>query len=192
MNYIEEALLFACIKKDRAAQFQLYKNCYPFLKGISARYVKNSDDSDALVNMGFLKILNNLEKYKREIPFTFWMRKVMINTIIDEYRKDKKRKELHRHIDFNESYAQYDSAVTNDFIKQTDAQQIYLLIAELPPTSKQVFNLFVIDGYSHKEISAMLGMSEGTSKWHLNYARNKLKEMLATLADINRIKIAAS
>ena len=178
MNFIEEALLSACIRKDRKAQYQLFKLCYSFLLGIGLRYVKNREDADELLNQCFLKMLNNLEKYRKEIPFTLWMRRIMINNVIDEYRKNKKEKEMIQHIDFNEYYEEYDSAVVNDCVAKMDAEEIQNMIKELPPMSQRVFNLFAIDGFAHKEIGEMLGMSEGTSKWHLNFARNKLKEKL--------------
>ena len=81
MVFIEHALLAACARKERSAQYQLYKLCYSFLCGICMRYVKNREDADAILNIGFLKILNNLDKYKPEIPFTLWLRRIMINTV---------------------------------------------------------------------------------------------------------------
>ena len=190
MNFIDEAVLDACRKKDRKAQYQLYKLCYSFLAGICYRYVNNREDADELLNMAFLKILNNLDKHKKEIPFTLWIRRIMINTIIDDYRKNKKSKELMQSVDFNEYYGDFDNSVINDFVKKSDAEQINAMILQLPPTSQKVFNLFVIDGYGHKEIGELLGMSEGTSKWHLNFARTRLKEMINTLS--TNYKIAAS
>jgi RNA polymerase sigma factor (sigma-70 family) len=190
MNFIDEAILDACLKKDRKAQYQLYKHCYSFLTGICFRYVNNREDADELLNMAFLKILNNLGKYRQEIPFTLWIRRIMINTIIDDYRKNKKEKELMRSIDFNEYYPAHDHSTVNDFVKKADAEQITALIFQLPPMTQRVFNLFAIDGFGHKEIGELLGMSEGTSKWHLNSARTKLKEMISKLA--SNYKIAAS
>jgi RNA polymerase sigma-70 factor (ECF subfamily) len=129
--------------------------------------------------MGFLKILNNLEKYNEEVPFKAWIRKIMINTLIDEYRKHKKQSEV---IDFVEEYYENGSYYEqNGAIDKMSAAQIHSLIAKLPPMAQQVFNMFVIDGYSHKEIGEILDIEEGTSKWHLNSARQKLKEMLEHL-----------
>ena len=190
MNFIEEALLSACMRKDRKAQHQLYKLSYSFLASICIRYVKNREDADELVNMGFLKILNNLEKYRREIPFTLWMRRVMINTIIDEYRKNRKEKEMMETIDFNEYHPEFDDGEINDYVRLLDAEYIHVLVLQLPAMSRRVFNLFVVDGYAHKEIAEMLNMSEGTSKWHLNFARNKLKELLSKSSTV--LKVAAS
>ena len=190
MDFIDEAILEACLEKNSRAQFRLYKLCYSFLMGICVRYNKNREDAEEVLNMGFLKMLNNISKYKKEVPFTLWMRRIMINTIIDEYRKNKKGKELFQPIDFNEYHEEFDDAVVNDYVKKMDTEQLQLLIDKLPTMSRSVFNLFVIDGYKHEEIGKMLGMSTGTSKWHLNLARTRLKEMISKMQSY--YKIAAS
>jgi RNA polymerase sigma-70 factor (ECF subfamily) len=129
------------------------------------------------LNTGFLKILNNMEKYRTDVPFKAWIRKVMVNVLIDEYRKMKKEKDNMRLID---DYAESTPMVElNNAIAKMDAERIHKLIMELPPISQKVFNLFVIDGFEHKEIAGMLGITEGTSKWHLHNSREQLKQKLA-------------
>ena len=172
---IEQELLRQCIDKERKAQFALYKQLYSFLMSICIRYCNNKEDAQSLLNLGYLKLLNNLEKYKQEIPFGLWARRLMINTIIDEYRKNKKEKELLEYHDFTDRREDETLVEINDAVKRMDAQEIQRDIDKLPNVSKKVFNLFVVDGFGHKEIAEMLGMSEGTSKWHLNNAREKLK-----------------
>ena len=181
MVFIEHALLAACARKERSAQYQLYKQCYSFLCGICMRYMKNREDADAILNIGFLKVLNNLDKYNPEIPFTLWLRRIMINTVIDEYRKNKKEKETFQSIDFGEHHSDFDDHSINEFIRQNDAEYIHNMIRTLPPMSQRVFNLYAIDGFAHKEIAELLGMSEGTSKWHLNFARTRLKELMTNM-----------
>jgi RNA polymerase sigma factor (sigma-70 family) len=173
---IQPQLIALCIKKDRKAEYELYKNTYSYLMSICLRYTRDRDMASETLNVGFLKILTNLEKYNLAIPFKVWIRKIMVNTLIDEYRKTKKEKERVTYVE--EYYDSTDYADANDAISKFNCQQIYDLINLLPEATKQVFNLFVIDGYSHKEIGDMLGISEGTSKWHLNAARTKLKEQL--------------
>lgn len=179
---IEQELLRQCIDKERKAQFALYKQVYSFLMSICVRYTNNREDAQSVLNLGFLKLLNNLEKYKAEIPFGLWARRLMINTIIDEYRKNKKEKELLEYHDFSDRNDEENMVEVNDAIKRMDVQEIQNHIDRLPNVSKKVFNLFVVDGFGHKEIAAMLGMSEGTSKWHLNNAREKLKELISPLS----------
>ena len=187
MNEIDEVLFSDCIRKDRKAQYKLYKACYGFLSAICMRYTRNKDDADALLNLGFLKILNNLEKKREDVPFLLWIKRIMINTIIDEYRKNKKEKEQVRITDFMESAVEYDDEQINEYIRKSDPEYILQLIHELPPVSARVFNLFAVDGYSHKEIAELLGMSEGTSKWHVNSARNRLKERLREISKPLRV-----
>lgn len=185
---IQPDLITACINRERRAEYALYKATYSYLMSISIRYTRDSDKAKEILNMGFLKILGNLERYKPEIPFKTWIRRIMINTLIDEYRREKKHSQ---NLEYVEEY--YDTtgyAELNDALGRIEAKHIYAMIAKLPPASQQVFNLYVIDGFSHKEIGEMLGISEGTSKWHLNASREKLKEMLASKAIIPKDSVA--
>jgi RNA polymerase sigma-70 factor (ECF subfamily) len=109
----------------------------------------------------------------------------MVNTLINEYKKDK----IHYgNFQYVESYYETDRhADVNLAISRINVAQIYELIARLPPASQQVFNLYYIDGFRHKEIAGMLKISEGTSKWHLNAAREKLKELITELQLMEKI-----
>ena len=177
---IEKQLLAACINRERKAQFLLYKKCYGVLMSVCMRYKKNREDASGLVNQGFLKILNNIEKYNETAPFEAWIRKIMVNTVIDEFRKEKKDIESMEYSDFQSRYNRdYNQHINYNYADQNfDAEELEKMLMELPPKSRQVFNLFAIDGYAHKEIGEMLKISEGTSKWHVNFARNKLREMI--------------
>ncbi len=173
---IQQKLISDCIGRDRKAEFELYKASYSYLMSICIRYTRNQDRANEVLNIGFLKILTNLKKYDPELPFKAWIRKIMINTLINEYKKEKKHYETNLYVD--EIYETGGFSEINDAIVKIDAEQIYELIAKLPQASQQVFNLYFIDGFKHKEIAEMLDISEGTSKWHLNAAREKLKKML--------------
>jgi RNA polymerase sigma factor (sigma-70 family) len=173
---VQQKLIDDCISRDRRAEFELYKVSYSYLMSICIRYTRNSERATEVLNIGFLRILTNLDKYRPEVPFKSWIRRVMINTLINEYKKEKKHYEAMLYVD--ELYDNQNFSELNDAITKIDGDQIYELIARLPPASQQVFNLYFIDGYKHKEIAEMLDISEGTSKWHLNSAREKLKKML--------------
>ena len=176
---VQPKLIKECINRNRKAEYELYKVTYSYLMSICIRYVKNQDQAKETLNVGFLKILNNLNRYSPEVPFKAWIRKIMVNTLIDEYRKHKKQSEV---IDFVEHYYENGNySEQNGAIDKMSVDQIHSLIAKLPPMAQQVFNMFVIDGYTHKEIGNILNIEEGTSKWHLNSARQKLKEMLENL-----------
>jgi RNA polymerase sigma factor (sigma-70 family) len=173
---IQPSLIALCIKQDRKAEFELYKLTYSYLMSICMRYSKDKDTASESLNLGFLKILKNLTSYKSSIPFKSWIRRVMVNTLIDEYRKNKREKEKIMYV--NEYYDSPDFSEVNEALSRLNYQQLLSQINLLPEATKKVFNLFAIDGYSHKEIGEMLMISEGTSKWHVNAARQKLKECI--------------
>jgi RNA polymerase sigma factor (sigma-70 family) len=183
---IQQKLIDDCIGRDRKAEYELYRATYSYLMSICIRYTRNSEKANEVLNMGFLRILSNLTKYKPEVPFKAWIRRVMINTLINEYKKEKKHYDTMLYVD--ELYETDSFSEINDAIGKIDSDQIYEMIAKLPPASQQVFNLYFVDGYKHKEIAEMLEISEGTSKWHLNSAREKLKKMIEELEP--SIKIA--
>lgn len=183
---IEPELIVACINRERRAEYEMYKRTYSYLMSICIRYTLKEDEAKEALNLGFLKILNNLKKYSPEIPFKRWIRKIMVNTLIDEFRKKKGH---HQHIEYVEEYSDSShTAEINDGILRMNADEIYVLINKLPPMSKQVFNMYIIDGFTHKEIAEMLGFAEGTSKWHLSFSKQRLQEMI--LKELSSIKIS--
>lgn len=140
------------------------------------RYCKDKDNASEMLNVAYLKILTNLKTYKPEVPFKAWIRKITVNTLIDEYRKNKRQREQVTYVE--EYYDSNDYSDVNEALSKISCAQIYKLINQLPNATKEVFNLYVIDGYNHREISELLGISEGTSKWHLSEARQKLKQKI--------------
>ncbi|MFK7947987.1 MAG: RNA polymerase sigma factor [Saprospiraceae bacterium] len=185
---IDATLLQACQKNDRKAQSQLYKSCFGLLMSVCIRYKKDEAEARAILNQGFLKILTNLNKYDPKIPFEAWIRRIMINTIIDEFRKYKKHKERTQYTDFTATDTFNDKVDFNTADQMFDAADVEYFIKQLPPVSQQVFNLFIVDGYSHKEIGKMLEITEGTSKWHLSSARKRLKKMLKEAMEKERVR----
>jgi RNA polymerase sigma-70 factor (ECF subfamily) len=173
---IQPQLIALCIKQDRKAEYELYKLTYSYLMSICLRYSKDKDTASESLNMGYLKILKNINTYNPDIPFKAWIRRIMVNTLIDEYRKNKREREKVVYVE--EYFDSSNFSDVNDVMSKFNCEQIYAEIDKLPEATKKVFNLFVIDGYSHKDIGVMLDISEGTSKWHLNAARQKLKEQI--------------
>lgn len=171
-------LIEKCISNDRIAQENLYKKYYGLLMSVCLRYKKNIQDAELSLNMGFYKIMVNLSKYEASVPFEYWIRRIMINQCIDEFRKEQKHnaliyKDQITDVDLNYASVSYNEA--NEFFSEEYLEQ---MIKRLPPMVGKVFNLFAIDGYSHKEIVDILDIPEGTSKWYLSEARKKLKEMV--------------
>ncbi len=176
---VDEQLLADCARNDSRAQYRLYDLCEYFMMNICIRYTNSQDDAEDLLNRSFLKILNNIGKYKKEIPFELWVRRITINTIIDEYRKNRKRKEATELVDFDEKQNEFDNIAVNNYLAKMEAEQLQTLIDSLPQINRQVFNLYVVDGFNHKEIATLLNIPEGTSKWHLSNARARLKEQIS-------------
>lgn len=172
---IDSELIEQCIERKQRAQHTLYKKCYGIVMGTCFRYADQKVDAESLLNLAFCKILMNLEKYSSEVPFEAWIRRITINTIIDEFRKQKRYKETHTYPDeiFSDGHIDMNTADAH-----FQAEELKKLILRLPPVSQKVFNLYVIDGYKHAEISEMLKISEGTSKWHVSHARKMLKKMI--------------
>lgn len=129
------------------------------------------------LNTGFTHIVLNLKKYRFDKPFKNWVRRTMINHIIDQVRKNKT---YNRHLEeaqlLNSSHHGFE---INSGTSKMEFDDLLKILDVLPSSTKDVFNLFAIDGYSHKEISKMLGISEGTSKWHVSTARKSLQNFLS-------------
>jgi RNA polymerase sigma-70 factor (ECF subfamily) len=173
---VETEIITACINRDERAEEELYKRSYSFLMSICLRYCNNREEAREMINLGFYRILTNLTKYKLETSFQAWMGRVMVNVLIDEYRKKKKQWQRMQYV---ESYDEVEEDTeVNGAVQKMDVEQIHALISKLPPVSQKVFNMYAIDGFSHKEIAESLGISEGTSRWHLNFSRQKLQEMI--------------
>jgi RNA polymerase sigma-70 factor (ECF subfamily) len=166
-------LLNEAAQGQRRAQLELYQLCYPVLISVARRYYRNSEEQMTVVNNAFVKAVQNLQQYETG-RFQSWIRRIISNEIIDEYRRNKRYQELYR----------FDAAVEDrgfdDY--QTDAvftnEQLQDMLMQLSEPARLVFNLFAIEGYAHKEIAAMLGVTEETSKWHTKMARKKLKELI--------------
>ena len=184
---IEVELITACINKEQRAEYELYERTYSYLMSICLRYVNSREEAREMFNIGFFRILSNLKKYQLDTSFKSWINKVMVNVLIDEYRKEKKH---HEHIEYVETYQETEEhAEINNALVKMDVEEINSLIIKLPPVSQKVFNMYVIDGFSHKEIAATLGMSDGTSRWHLNFSKQRLKEMIQNLTSSPKLAL---
>src|SRR5436190_1206406 len=143
---IQPHLIALCIKHDRKAEYELYKLSYSYLLSICMRYSRDKDTAVESLNMGFLKILNNLSTYKPEIPFKAWIRRIMVNTLIDAYRRNKREREKVTYVE--EYFDNADFSEVNEALSRIGCKQILEQVNKLPEATKKVFNLFVIDGYS--------------------------------------------
>lgn len=175
----ETELLRRCKKDDRKAHHELYSLCFQFLYSICRRYYLNQEDRMSALNMAFVKIVKNISVYiqkENSIPFELWVRRITINYIIDEFRKNKSHNENHDYRDLQTE--EYLHPVHDPALEKAKFEEILFAIDKLPAMNRAVFNLFVLDGYKHEEIASMLKISTNTSKVHLHRAKKKLQEFL--------------
>ena len=172
LNYEEKDLIKACIRKERWAQKKLYEEHYSKMMGVCLRYSNNQDDALDILHEGFIKVFRNINKYQPGTSISAWIRRIMINTSIDYYRKSIRR----RTEDIEQAYDL--SAAEADAISQCIEKEILKVVQNLSPAYRAVFNLYVIEGYSHKEIADILDITESTSRSNLVKARMKLKAIL--------------
>ncbi len=175
---IDNYLIEQYKNNERKAQEELYKKLFPYLMGICYKYFLSKETSKEIVNTAMFKILTQIHQFNNEYPFKIWASKIAVNCIIDELRKKQKFSNI-EYVDTYNSNSDY--LEINPALSKMSANEILNLIDKLEPTEKTVFNLFVLDGYLHKEIAELLNISEGTSKWYLNQARTKLKKMLEAI-----------
>lgn len=184
---IDRKLIEACAKEDRKAQHELYKLCFSPLLSICYRFSNNKDDASILLNEAFYKILQNIDKQNPDIPFFAWAKRITVNYCINEYRKNNTRKKYVANAEHDEldQAVVYQIEVDEDQnYSERDLERVKQEILNLPPTTQEVFQLFILDGYSHQEIGELLDMKEGTSKWHVNNARKKLKAIFKDTLNI--------
>lgn len=174
-------LIKGCIERDYKCQRAFYEHYYGFALKTVFRYIYKYEKATDIVNDGFVKIFNSLEKFQlgkqnidTEKILMGWMKRILINTAIDELRRQQAMPEIGELPDY----------IWEEIDRSQNADQMILykeLICEvkrLPPSYRNVFNMFVIDGFSHNEIAYVLGISEGTSKSALAKAKMHLKKFL--------------
>jgi RNA polymerase sigma factor (sigma-70 family) len=183
---ITSDIIKLCVRDDRKAINLLYEYGFRMLMPICFRYNHNEEDARASFNAGFIKILKGMKKIDGEVNFDAWAKRIMVNSLIDEYRKNKKYNSRIVRSDSESELDYYSTGQSNEAESNLGCENIMMLVKELPATTGHVFNLYVIDGYSHKEIADQLEMSEGTSKWHLSTARKMLREKLDRLENQNQ------
>ncbi len=173
MIALEPAFIAKCKKGDRAAQKMLFEKLYAPMYRVCFRYIGKQADAEDCLMKGFMKCLQNIHQFesKDEKSFFYWLKKIMVNESLMELRKQS-----------NLSLVPADDlhylADDSDVLQQLSAEEIYNLILQLPTGYRTVFNLFVIEGFTHAEIAETLGVTESTSRTQLAKARKSLQLML--------------
>jgi RNA polymerase sigma-70 factor (ECF subfamily) len=161
-----DSIIDACIQGNRSAQRELFKKYYAYGKSICLRYTSSLQEADEVLNEGFLKVFNNLEKFNRDQPFKAWLRTILVNTAISYFRKMRKYKKYQTSYDDHTDYG-----VDDDILGQITSEEILGIVHQLKPIYKTVFLLNVVDGYSLKEIADLLNINPATVRSHFSRAR---------------------
>ncbi len=179
MNEID--IIKGCLKNDRMSQKALYENYYGKMLGACMRYAKDSDEAKDMLQEGFLKVFNNIQNYSNKGSFEGWMRRVVVNACIDQIRKNKKNYLIVSTTFANEQVNITEEINDDDLADKISEAEILRAVQDLTPAYRMVFNLYVIEEYTHKEIAELLDISEGTSKSNLSKAKFNLKKNLTHL-----------
>lgn len=170
---IDKTFILKLQNKDRKAQLSFYNYLSPKMYGVCIRFANSNDDANDILQEGFIRVFNHINDFRGEGSFEGWVRRTIVNTAINFYKKEKKRgyKVDLEHIE--KDYVTEESA-----IEKLSFNELIIIIRKLPNGYRTVFNLNVIEGYTHKEIGKMLNISENTSKSQLSRAKSALQKKL--------------
>jgi len=173
INQEEYDLITGCINNERWAQKKMYEDNYPVMMATAMRYAGNNEDALDILHESFIKIFKNIYKYQTGTSVNAWIRKIVVNTAIDFYRRDMRRKSEELDV------ASYVNTDIPDAVSNLSSEEILKALQRLPYSYRSVFNLYVIEGYSHREISEMMNINESTCRSNLVKARTKLRDILS-------------
>ncbi len=168
-SYSEEEIIKGCKRNSRKFQELLYFRYFDKMYGMCLRHTSDKEIAMSVLNDGFLKIFKNIEKYRYDGSFEGWVRKVIYNTLRDYYRKKSN----------NQRFLEIFENQGNDRnLNNLEYEDILKMIDSLPQKSRNVFVMYAIEGYKHNDISRILNIPVGTSKWHLSQAKEKLRQII--------------
>ncbi|HLO58082.1 MAG TPA: sigma-70 family RNA polymerase sigma factor [Bacteroidales bacterium] len=163
-------IISGCQENDPRAQRELYDMFRTKMFGTCLRYAGNYEDAQDILQEGFIKVFEKINQFAFKGAFEGWIRRIMVNTALEKYRVH------YRHMVTEENAVMPVNEESEDITAEMEARELVNIIQELTPRYRVVFNMYALDGYSHKEISEMLNISEGTSKSNLSRARTILQE----------------
>ncbi len=179
-NTPESDLIKGCMEGNRRLQEELYSRFSPRMYAVCLRYAGNAEEAEDILQESFIKVFKKLDSFRSEGSFEGWVRRIFVNTAIEHFR----RKRYLMPVTEKE-----ENTIEGKYISVLDElaeKDILALVQELSPGYRTVFNMYVVEGYTHKEIADMLGISEGTSKSQLSRAKVILQNMVRTFIDKQR------
>jgi len=170
----EEQLIKNCQDSIRSSQEILYKKYATKLKGICLRYSRTEFEAEDIFQEAFVKVFHNIKKYDFKGSFEGWIKRIVLNTAIDHYKKNYSLLNILP----IEQISEDNEASYSDILGYLSIEEILKIVQKLPEGYRLIFNMYAVDGYSHKEISEMLNISSGTSKSQLSKARKMIQKQI--------------
>jgi len=170
-SYTDSELIAGCVRNDRIFQEALYRQYFAKMMQMCRRYTSDEEVSMTICNDGFLKVFKKIDTFASKGSFEGWIRRIVYHAISDHFRKDSK------YIQFM-VFEDFEKATAPEVVPGLYFEDLIKLVGQLPEKTEQVFRLYAIEGFNHREIGEALQMSENTSKWHLSNARQKLQKLL--------------
>ena len=173
----ETDLIEGCIRGDRKMQYELYERFSPKMYGVCLRYAANAEEAEDILQEGFIKVFKKIGSYRGDGSFEGWIRRIFVNTAIEHFRKKSYLQPITE---------QEESSIEGKYVSVLDSlaeKDIIKLIQQLSPGYRTVFNMYVIEGYTHKQIADVLKISEGTSKSQLSRAKLILQDLVKKYLD---------
>lgn len=164
----EDILIKKCIEWDSTAQNRLYEKFASKMFAVCFRYSRNKEEAEDILHEGFMKVFENIHKFRSEGSLEGWVRKIMYHTAIQKFRS---RKEVENTVSIDHNQLNLSHHSSSDILSQIGVKELIKMIQNLPPKYQIVFNLYVFEGLKHREIAEKLGVTEGTSKSNLSDAR---------------------
>jgi RNA polymerase sigma-70 factor, ECF subfamily len=172
----ESQLIKACLRGEAFAYERLYQQFAPKMMVVCKRYVSDYEDAKDLLQEGFMKVFQELHRFRNEGSFEGWIRRIMVNVSLEHYKKVVKPSHQLDDISLLNDLSQ--PVTDEDIESRLSADELLLLVQGLPPSYRMVFNLYVFEGFKHHEIAKQLGIGEGTSKSNLQDARRLLQKRI--------------
>ncbi len=178
----EKEIIAECCKGNRAFQKQLYDQYAPQMLVVCMRYTNSKEDAEDILQESFIKVFKSIKNFRKESKLAYWIKRIVINTALNHYRKQKN---LYANIDINEVRNVGELSLE---IENMHYEELLNLIQQLPDRCRVVFNLFAIEGYTHKEIAEQLEITEGTSKSQYSRARSLLQHKLEQIRKLEAFR----
>jgi RNA polymerase sigma-70 factor (ECF subfamily) len=166
-----EKIIEDCKRNDRRSQERLYKMFFAPMISMCLRYIRDRERAAEIVNDGFLKVFKKIDQFENRGSFEAWMRRIVFHSLADSLKKDS------NYLKFM-VFEDHDQKIRHKVMDRLYEEDVLKLVEKIPPASGDIFLLYAVNGYTHKEIAEIKGISIGTSKWHLSEARKKLQTLI--------------